>query len=219
MNTKRWKRNLMTLAVCGSLVGCASLDEMSDTERTQSEGVAAGAILGGLLGAVLGDRDSAAIGAVVGAGAGYLIGGEIAKRKQQYANDEDFLDAEIERTARLNDETRDYHLQTRRDIAALDKQARSLRAQYQNGTVNAKRLHKERKALEGRVAEHQQQLDTLNKEHEINLAILKQERKARGASDPYIARLERENAELLQQIEQLHGDSTQLAAIDDRLSL
>ena len=75
-----------------------------------------------------------------------------------------------------------------------------------------------RKALETRLAEHRSRLEALEKEHEINLAILEEERKTRG-DDPYIARLERENRELLAQIEQLRGDTTQLAAIDDRLSL
>lgn len=204
---------------CIALVGCASLDEMSDKERTQSEGTAAGAIIGGLLGAAFGDRDSALIGAAVGAGAGYLLGGELAKRKQQYANDEAFLDAEIQRTARLNDEAREYHLQTRRDISNLDRQAKTLRSQYERGEITAKRLKKERKALAERVSEHDQQLAALNKEHQLNVKILEQERTSRGERDPYVARLERENTQLLQQIEQLRGDSIQLAAIDDRLSL
>jgi len=219
MNQTILRRNLISAAICIGLSGCGSLETMSDSERTQSEGVAAGAIVGGLLGAVFGDRDSALIGAVVGAGAGYLLGGELAKRKAQYANDEAFFDAEIERTSRLNDEALDYHNKTRKEIASLDKQAKQLSAKYARGEASKKEMKNQQKVMEQRIAQHKEKQKALESEVKINLAIIEQEGKARGAKDPYIARLEKENGQLQQQIEKLHGDSTQLAAIDERLSL
>ena len=59
----------------------------------------------------------------------------------------------------------------------------------------------------------------LQKEVEINTEILAQESESRAADDPYLVRLQAENAEMQKQIELLRGDSDQLAQINERLSV
>jgi hypothetical protein len=49
--------------------------------------------------------------------------------------------------------------------------------------------------------------------------VLKEERSQRGANDPYVKSLERQVRELQANIDNLHKGSTQLARIDERLSL
>lgn len=214
INTRRLLVPLLAMLLVG---GCETLP---DQQRTQAEGAAVGAVLGGLLGyAIGGDAKSAAVGAALGGGAGYLVGNEIAERKQQYANAEDFLDAEIQRTAEFNRTTRQYNNQLRKDIATLDKESRTLQKRYQSGKASRADLAKKKQQLENKIAKHNQLEATLAKEQEINTAILTEERQNRGDKDPYVKRLDKENKELQAQIETLRKSSVQLANIDERLSV
>ena len=61
--------------------------------------------------------------------------------------------------------------------------------------------------------------DTLAKELEVQTAILTDEKKTRPADDQYIARLEKEVNTLQKNLDKLRDGSTQLAQIDQRLSV
>ncbi|WP_029134329.1 glycine zipper domain-containing protein [Sedimenticola selenatireducens] len=197
----------------------STASSQSDSQRTKTEGAVFGALLGGLIGLAAGDEKGAVIGAAVGAGAGYLIGNEIAKRKEAYATNEDFLDAETARTAEFNQTAKAQHQRLRTEIAALDTETAALRKQYKSGKANRDQLLAKQKQLNEKIAKNQEFESTLQKEYEINSEILAEERKTRPASDPYLAKLEKENNDLKAQIEQLRDDSTQLAQINERLSV
>lgn len=197
----------------------SSASTQSDSQRTKTEGTVFGALVGGLIGLAAGDEEGAVIGAAVGAGAGYLIGNEIAKRKEAYASNEEFLDAETARTAEFNKTARAQHQRLRAEIAALDSETAALRKQYQSGKANRDQLLAKKQQVSEKLAKNQEFESTLQKEYEINSEILAEERKKREASDPYLARLEKENSDLKAQIEALREDSTQLAQINERLSV
>lgn len=197
----------------------ATAPSQSDSQRTKTEGAVFGALLGGLIGLAAGDEKGAVIGAAVGAGAGYLVANEIAKRKEAYATSEDFLDAETARTAEFNQTARAQHQRLREEIAALDTETAGLRKQYKSGQASRDQLLAKKRQLSEKIAKNQEFESTLQKEYEINSEILAEERKTRKASDPYVARLEKENNDLKVQIEQLQNDSTQLAQINERLSV
>ncbi|HKK32762.1 MAG TPA: glycine zipper domain-containing protein [Desulfomicrobiaceae bacterium] len=206
----------IVLLVCTLLSGCAT---MSDQSRTRAEGSAAGAVLGGLLGLAVGDGKGAAIGALAGAGVGFLVGNEVAKRKQAYANTEEFLDAEIATTQEYNTTTAAYNRKVARELAALEKESATLKARYDKGKVSRQTLTAKRDTLQKRIAQSRQLEETLSKELEVQTAILEQESKKRPEGDAYIARLEKEVAALQKNLATLRNDSTQLASIDQRLSV
>jgi len=222
---------VVSTALCAALLaGCVSnpsVDDepagsgsaQTDSDRTKTEGAVIGGILGGLIGLAAGDSKGAAIGAVVGAGLGYAVGSEVAKRKQEYATTEEFLNAEIARTAEFNDTARAQHERLRRDIAALDKETAALQAQYRAGQASRAQLAAKKRDLDAKLAKNREFEQTLQKEYEINAEILAQESKSRPAADPYLGRLEKENNDLRAQIEQLRQDSAQLAQINERLSV
>ena len=228
----RTTRTILATLTSGALmVGCVSnpsVDEpagettesgQTDSQRTKTEAAVIGGLLGGLIGAAAGDSKGAAIGALLGAGAGYLVGSEVAKRKEQYASTEEFLDAEIARTAEFNDTARAQHERLRRDIAALDKETASLQAKYRQGTASKDQLAAKKQDLDARLAKNREFEEALQKEHDINARILAEERQSRPEDDPYLGKLEKENNDLRRQIEQLREDSTQLAEINERLSV
>lgn len=218
------------LLVSGLLAGCVTNQPMndsgsggstqSDASRTKSEGAMFGAVLGGLLGLAAGDDGKdVAIGAALGAGVGYLVGNEVAQRKQAYATNEEFLDAEISRTAEFNQTARAYNQRLQAEIVALDKETNTLRAEYRSGKATRSQLLAKKKDLGQRIAKNQEFESTLQKEYEINTEVLAQERQTRKANDPYITKLEKENRDLKVQIDQLRSDSEQLAQINERLSV
>ncbi|SIO96322.1 YMGG-like glycine zipper-containing protein [Vibrio spartinae] len=76
---------------CLLLSGCAS----TDRERTVYEGTAIGGIVGGTIGAVFGDSKGALIGGVIGAAVGSIYGDSVAKKKENYASTESYMNAVI----------------------------------------------------------------------------------------------------------------------------
>lgn len=207
---------VIIVLVLALLPGCAT---MSDQTRTKAEGTGVGAVVGGLLGYAIGGGRGAAIGAALGAGAGFLVGNEIAKRKQAYANNEDFLDAEISNTQEYNKTAIAYNAKLSKDVAALDKESKALRAKYDKGQVDKKALAAKSDALQKKIDDSKKLEDNLAKELEVQTAILAEEKKSRPADDKYIVRLEKEVAALQKNLDKLRAGSSQLAQIDQRLSV
>lgn len=207
---------VIIVLVLALLPGCAT---MSDQTRTKAEGTGVGAVVGGLLGYAIGGGRGAAIGAALGAGAGFLVGNEIAKRKQAYANNEDFLDAEISNTQEYNKTALAYNAKLSKDVATLDKESKALRAKYDKGQVDKKALAAKSDALQKKIDDSKKLEDNLAKELEVQTAILAEEKKSRPADDKYIVRLEKEVAALQKNLDKLRAGSSQLAQIDQRLSV
>ncbi|NLV96100.1 MAG: hypothetical protein GX043_02025 [Desulfovibrionales bacterium] len=202
--------------VVSLLPGCAT---MSDSTRTKAEGTGIGAVLGAGVGYLVGGGKGAAIGAAAGAGVGFLVGNEIAKRKQSYASTEDFLNAEITNTQEYNRTAVAHNQKLSQDIAALEKESKNLRSQYDKGKTDKKTLTAKRDQLQKRINDSKKLEDTLAKELEVQTAILQDERKTRPANDQYITRLEKEVAALQKNLNQLHNNNTQMASINQRLSV
>lgn len=207
---------LIGLSVLLLLSACANLP---DEQRTQTEGAGAGALLGGLLGYAIDRERGAAVGALIGAGAGFMVGNEIAKRKQNYASTEDLLEGEALRVAEFNDTARAHNERTRADIARLEREADSLRSQYAAGRVKRDQLETRRAQLQSRIQANQQLEQTLTQEYEVQTAILAEQRKARPANDPQLQKLQHEVNTLQAHLHTLREDSLQLALIEQRLSV
>lgn len=213
MKAKRFPLLIVTAALL--LVGCASTDE----QRTQTEGAAAGALIGGVLGYMIDGKRGALIGAAVGAGTGLVVGNEVAKRKQAYVRTEDFLDAEIARVDEFNRTASAYNSRARQDLARLELETDDLRRQYDQGVASRTALANKRAELETHIATNRNLEQTLAQELEVQLAILKQESPTRPKDDTYIARLEAEVQALEANLEALRQGGSELARIDQRLSV
>ena len=192
---------------------------MSDQNRTRAEGAGIGALLGAGVGALVGGGRGAAIGAALGAGAGFVVGNEIAKRKQSYASTEDFLNAEIANTQEYNRTALAYNTKLAQEVATLDKESKALRAQYDQGKTNKQTLVAKSTALQKKIDDAKKLENTLAQELDVQTAILADEKKTRPANDQYIVRLEKEVQTLQKNLDQLRSGSTQLARIDQRLSV
>ena len=209
-------RVIAAISLVTVLGGCAN---MNDTQVTQAQGAGAGAVLGALIGYAVGDEKGALIGAAIGAGAGYVVGNEIAQRKQQYASTEDFLNGEIQRTAEFNRTARAYNNKTRSEISSLRRESERLQSRYAKGKADRSSLVAKRTELQTKLNQSKQLEATLQKEFDINQTILAEERQKRGEKDWYVQSLDKEVKALQRNIETLRQDSVQLAQIDQRLSV
>ncbi len=206
--------------LCLLATGCATTSGgPSDQTRTKVEGTAVGAVVGGLLGYAIGGKRGAVIGAAAGTGLGFLAANEVAKRKKAYATTEEFLDAEIASTQEFNHTALAYNEKISREVASLEEESAVLRAKFDRGQVDRQKLLAKRQELQKRLEDTQKLEKNLSQELEIQTTILEQGRKERPQDDPRIAKLEKEVAALQKNLEKLREGSTQLARIDQRLSV
>ncbi len=214
---------IKTLALVSALTvalgGCATNEPMDDQTRTKVEGSAIGALVGAAIGAAIDGRQGALVGAAIGGGAGFLIGNEIAKRKAQYASEEDFLDGEIQYVAEYNRNAADYNAKLAAEVKRLEKTANRLAARYKQGKADKAALIAQRDEVRKQLEKSRQMLADLEQEYKLNQQVLEEQRKRAGAADPDVKRLEREVAELKRNIEKLQRSTEQLARIDERLSV
>ena len=219
---------LMTVVLGLGLSGCASTpsngkqpEPVSDETRTKTEGAAVGALVGGLLGVAFGGdhrAEAAFIGAALGAGTGYIVGNEIAKRKKEYATEEEFLDGEIASAREFNQTAEKYNLSLEQDVERLDRETLALKAQYDADRISRDQMEEERAQIATKIDSSNKVLEDLRKEQEIKVAIYEEQQQKRPSDDAYVTQLEQELELLKENIDTLNQHSEQLARIDDRLS-
>lgn len=95
--TKRLSVPLITLLFFSTvLMGCSTIEKLSNTEKGAAAGAGAGAVVGGVVGKAAGSTAKGAIvGAVVGGTAGAIIGRQMDKQAEEL--EEDLEGAEVER--------------------------------------------------------------------------------------------------------------------------
>lgn len=216
---------ISTLLIMGCQTNPSKPDESAaakDADQTRVEGTVVGALLGGLLGSAVGGEQrgqAALIGAVLGGGAGYLVGNEIAKRKQGYATEEDFLDAEIASAQQQNATAAQYNEQLRIEIAELDHRTQLLESRYRSGLAQASELQDERARVQRQIASSSRLYDDLKQEHEVKVAILSEQQTKSDPDATRVKQLEQEISTLQRNMDQLRASSVELARIDERLTV
>lgn len=186
-----------------------ALREEADTfNRTVGEGIATGCVAGGAIGAGIGaaQRQNPLVGFLIGCIAGGAAGGftgwYIADKQQQYANEEQRLDAMIvdvksdnERLVSLIDTSRTVIAQDQAKIDALEKQLAA-------GTITKDQARRELAAVDDNTSYLQETLKSL----EERKAGYVEARKQTTGSDDQLAAMDAEIANLEKQIGTLKQD-------------
>lgn len=119
------------MAAVLTISGCATTDE----QQTRTEGVAAGALIGGLVGLVLGDSKKVAVaGALVGAIAGDIYAKSVVRKKEDYADAESYM----------NDVIKDAET----NLARSQLERKSLLANFDEYTAEIVRIKKKQDGTE-----------------------------------------------------------------------
>lgn len=213
---------ITTLLITVLLSACATNPDgtMNDQQRTVAEGAMAGVIVGGLLGAAIGDnRRSALIGAAAGGIIGAGIGSSIAERKAQYATEEDFLIAEIQRNQDFIAEADAQNRQLYQEIARLDRESRRLAREYRAGRVSRDALSRQKASLEQQLAKAKKVRSLTEKQLADTQQVYQESRQKRGTEDQYTRQLETNLVQLRQAEEQSGQNVASLQQVYDNLSI
>jgi len=191
----RAARLLCAVCVVAILSGCAS--GMSDANRTRAEGTAggaavgaaAGAIIGAIVGGGRGAAIGAGIGAAVGGAGGFIVGNEIAKRKQEYANLEDFYDAQIAQTEEFNRALAARNQNLRETIDIREAEIAQMKRDISAGRTTQAQLKVKATQIEREEQSARTALKAAQDELEVQQEVLA-DAQASGASRQQIAELE-----------------------------
>lgn len=214
---------LLAVIVAGSLLpGCATTGgATSDQQQTVAEGAVVGAVLGGLLGAAVSDNKGR--GALVGAAAGGLlgagIGSSIADRKAQYANEEDFLIAEIQRNQEFIEEADAQNRQLYQEIARLDRESQRLARDYRAGRASRDAMTRQKASLEQRLAKAKQVNSLTEKQLADANQVYQESRQKRGPQDKYTQQLESNVVKLKETRQQSGQNVVSLQRVYDSMSI
>lgn len=163
---------VLTLTLGG---GCATT---GGGTSTQAEGATMGAILGGVIGAVACDSHNRAgcmvAGAVLGGAVGFVAGQVVAERQKQYANQEEFYDAQIEQTAQLNQALSDKNRNLRKSIQRDQRHINKLLSRYNQGKASRQELLAAKSNLDKKRSENEKVLAQAKQELEVQQEVYKQ---------------------------------------------
>lgn len=210
------KKSLCIVLLVSLLSGCAS---MSDRERTQAQGTGVGAVLGAVVGGVvghqLGYRDAGIlVGAALGGAAGRAYGGHIASKKEEFASQEDYLDACLAEARKQYQEARAYNDKLYQDIARLNRELDELLTAGQRSRSEQAALRTWREQVQARIRSAEEQVEALNVEITIQNSVVAQEETDGDAARIAQLRSEIRNLEALR--DELREGASQLAAMNNR---
>lgn len=208
---------LISVLVSSLLSGCAG---MTDQQTTVAQGAGVGALLGAGLGyAITGDRRGVLAGAAIGGLAGAAVGSTVAERKAQYANEEDFLVAEIQRNDDFIREADAENRQMYADIEQLDRESRRLAQQYRAGKASRTAMLEQRSRLENQLTKAKK-INSLAERQLADAKTVRQEaQQQRGAQDRYTRKLESNVVQLTETRQQSDRNVANLQQMYDRMSI
>lgn len=214
---------LCTALVVGALLaGCATNPDgtMSDRQQTVTEGAIVGALLGGLVGGAVSNKGSGAVaGAVAGGLIGAGIGSSVADRKAQYAREEDFLIAEIQRNEDFIAEADAENRQLYQDIAQLDRESQRLAREYRAGKVTRDALANQKATLEKQLAKAKQVNSLTEKQLADADQVYRESKQKRGPQDQYTQKLETNVVKLKETRQKSQENVADLQKVYDSMSI
>ena len=145
------------------LTSCAQMG-FDDQSSTQMEGSLFGAGLGAALGGLINGRDGALWGAAAGAGVGFLVGNEVAKRKESYSSQEALISGETQRVANLVQEIENTNAILRQDIASYNSQISNLKAQMHQDSSKRENLRQQKATVDKRYQQAKKSLKAVENE-------------------------------------------------------
>jgi len=204
---RRYRKSLLVISsVTLLMTGCAQ-QQMTDSERTRTEGTLVGAAGGAALGALIGDRQGALIGAALGGAAGYAYGSHVAEEKAKYARAEDWLDASIARAERINRHARAYNNRLRKKIA----ESRRLAKLYRQKKVSRSKMLAQKRSIDHERAQASRELQKLQGNLKYQQEVIAEARK--GGNSARVRRLSREISRMKSEERTLRENTQTLASL------
>jgi len=211
-------KQLLIASLVGSLLsGCAG---MNDQQTTVAQGAGFGALLGAVAGqAIGGNTRSTLIGAAAGGLIGAAVGSSIAERKAQYASEEDFLVAEIERNEAFIREADAENRQLYAEIDRLDHESRRLAREYRSGKASRDALVQQKSRVEKQLAKAKKVNSLAEKQLADANEVYGDSRQKRGSQDQYTRQLESNLVKLKETRQKSSQNVASLQSMYDSMSI
>lgn len=193
-----------------------SYELQHDQTVTRAEGLLWGALLGGIIGAISGDEKKdkikkAGLGAVVGAMAGFLLGNEVAKRKEQYVSREEALKEEVARLNQLIDNGQNINQQLVEEFKDYDQKIAQLQQELTEKNALALDLQRQKRKLKNQYREAQKTLATIKDELAISQQLYQEYLQEKVTSE--MARWQEKIAQLEQEKQALEANVNKAGTI------
>ena len=198
--------------------GCATLP---DRQQTTGQSAGLGAVFGAVTGAVIGNQSGdaaqgALIGGLAGAAAGALYGNHVANKKEEFANQEDYLDACLAQAESVRVETAKKNATLLAEIAALDEQVEAYAARQAEEEANLDEAQQIKQQLAASIDTTESTLNTVQDEIRVQQDVRTQEEPSAGeeklaALDEQIRLLEEQKLELTEQAQHLASLSSRMS--------
>ncbi len=199
---------LAVTSLCTLNTGCVS--------TTEGQGAALGSLAGLGIGALAcKGKDQAkcmAAGAVIGGGLGYAAGTVVAERQKQYANDEDFFDAQITQTAQLNRKLASDNSSLRASIKSDQRQLSSLNAKYKKGQATGDQLTAAKSSLDQKRLASEKSYNAAKQELEVQKTVLADMKKKGASQAGRVKKMEKEVVNLQKQVDDLQENIALMAS-------
>lgn len=196
--------------------GCAT-----DRGNTQATGAGFGAVLGATVGAIIGHQsgnaaEGAALGAMVGGVAGFTYGDHVADKKEEYASQEDYLDACIAEAGKVYQDTLAYNQNMQQQINGASEQIAALKAQAGSNQQAQQQLANVKKDLQNKQNASNERMAAIQDEIAVQKQVLANESQA--GEGQRLNQLQQQIQLLEGQQAELQRQSSQLASLSLRAS-
>lgn len=182
--------------------------QRAEQDRTVGGGAIAGAVIGGLIGLAVGGNNrgtAAAIGAAAGAAVGGAAGYYVARRKQQYANENQRLDVMTNDVRAENQQMAQFVADSRTVVAQDKADLARLRGEYANRRASRADLDRRIAIAEQDAQAIQQRINAARRQQQEFIQARQQTPGAAGGQmDAEIARLSQQIAQLEAQLNDLN---------------
>lgn len=217
VNSKTIKATATTLVLAMGLSGCANIK--NDGLRTKVEGGITGAAIGAATGAGIGalaDRKNRGEGALIGAGVGLLVGlaagvqygSHVAAQKQQYANDQAYLDTCIAEIRSVHSLVAKSNAEVRNAIALKQQELNQLVALQQNNAPTHDGFVALNKSINNDINvanDNLKRTDRIIQDHQMAMSTPENANVPKGNWKVELANLQAERAELQASINTLNA--------------
>ena len=204
--------------------GCAGIQ--NDGDRTRAEGAAVGAgggaALGALIGQIFGGNTKAtlfgaAIGAVVGLISGYLYGDHVAKQKERYAKEEDWLDDCLISARDVNEQIFSYNELLQQDIKYVKQQIENIEGTFTDMKIRREKMLAVQTEVDNQLKVAEETLNIARTEVEVQETVVSDARLS-GQSD-YADNLDLEIEKLQANIKALEARTEELASLSANMAV
>ncbi|MBM9514884.1 YMGG-like glycine zipper-containing protein [Desulfogranum marinum] len=206
------------------LSGCAGIK--NDGDRTRAEGAAvgagSGAAIGGLVGLIIGSDGAgtligAGVGALTGLVGGYIYGDHVAKQKEKYAKEEDWLDACLKVAQKANSDIIICNKALKEEINYAKKNISNIKKTYSDKQKRKEKMLDTKKDIDNQLKSAQKAL-TFAKEELAAQTTVAADAKKNGQND-YAKDLDTEIKTLKANIKKLESHTDELASMSASMAV